>query len=259
MPPSYQYAVTSSPFQQRRLSPGIPRYELQQVNDNAGGPKSIPTPAATATSGGFVQPNQITYIIPAPSASTTQVAIIGFPMKFRKATTVLGALQIFLGIVTFAFNLASNLVVFGNFGFWSGLWCGAVFIIAGALAVAAARKQSKACLVAAMVFSILAAVIFVHVSVALLSIETENWFTVTYAFSNSQISRAVAGVAYGLTVVALIACIVEFFIAIIQAGFTCADCCPGCRKTNYAYFLKKQEEQKATNQPRLIYTEPPPN
>lgn len=113
--------------------------------------RSIAHPAAPSF------PGSVVYLQPPPAAATSQVD------GYRHNLSVgLGATQLVLGCLCIVFNCVSlglNVLYYGlGIAFVGhGIWCGVLFIIAGAFGISAGMSKTKCKIITYMVLSIISA------------------------------------------------------------------------------------------------------
>uniref|UniRef100_A0A4W6D2N3 Uncharacterized protein n=1 Tax=Lates calcarifer TaxID=8187 RepID=A0A4W6D2N3_LATCA len=188
--------------------------------------------SVSTTVGGVVV---VTHVHPASQGSVPQHPV-GI-QKFTKGRPMaLGSVQIMVGLMTLLFGIvmaidANTLGVYSGFFVWGALF----YIIAGSLTVAAGKSLNRCRVIAALVFSVIAAVAGCA-AVILYSLDAVIWMPCYHysygsrsCHSSQTLSKGVSGVLAVFHLLALI-------VSITVAAFCCNATC-NCGEQESSYVL----------------------
>jgi len=185
---------------------------------------------------------QLCYVVPVDGF----YVVPKFVLFHVKATRGIAITQIVLGCLVLVFDLVAS--VFGSIdkplgvSFYTGVYSGIIFILAGAFGLTAARQKSRCYLITSMIFSIISCA-FVILCLTFLGIQINDnndfWYYV-----NGHRMHYKNRVIISLSAVALVASAVEGIIAIVQASFACVDCCPCCKTSQFQKRCRAGQAQR---------------
>jgi len=159
-----------------------------------------------------------------------------FVLFHTKATRGIAITQLVLGCLVFLFDLVASIVGSVNLytvSYYTGVYSGIIFILAGAFGMVAANKKSQCYLVTSMVFSIISCG-FVITCLTILSIQIANNDNLSYYDVHRRNYVYIKNpVIIAFSSLALIASLVEGVTAIVQSSYACFDCCPCCKRGQF--------------------------